>query len=75
MSHKDEVHIVLVPLADSVPWPHRVRRLLKFALRTCRLRCVLAEKLPDGHRSSQGTAGRVEQAKGTSGPPAGKDSS
>ena len=43
----DEVHLVFRPLRDAVPWPSRVRRLLKYALRSCNLRCVKVERLPE----------------------------
>jgi hypothetical protein len=75
MSPKDGIHITLVPLADAVAWPVRVRRLLKYALRVCRLRCVLAEQLLDGPANAQGAAGRIEQGNGTPGPPYGEEGS
>lgn len=43
----NEVRLVFRPLRDSVPWPNRVRHLLKFALRALKLRCVRVEGLPD----------------------------
>ena len=47
MSDKpDEVVLRFRSLPDSVPWPERVRQLLKYALRACRLRCIKVEGLP-----------------------------
>lgn len=43
---RNEIRLILRPLADSVPWPNRVRMLLKIALRAFRLRCVRVEELP-----------------------------
>lgn len=62
-----EVRLVFRPLADTVPWPHRVRRLLKFALRFCNLRCVRLENLPPQPAdavpgSAPGASGTVETA-------------
>lgn len=49
----DEVVLHFRPLADNVPWPHRVRRLLKYALRVCNLRCERIVNLPkDGSPAS-----------------------
>lgn len=42
----DEVVLRFRPLRDNVAWPARVRRLLKYALRACRLRCIRVEGLP-----------------------------
>ncbi|MHB1422132.1 MAG: hypothetical protein ACYC3I_02825 [Gemmataceae bacterium] len=42
----DEVVLRFRPLRDAVAWPHRVRRLLKYALRVCNLRCIRVEGLP-----------------------------
>jgi hypothetical protein len=46
VSNRDEIILRFRPLRDSVPWPHRVRRLLKYALRACNLRCEGIEHLP-----------------------------
>lgn len=43
----DEVVLRFRPLRDSMPWPQRVRRLLKYALRACKLRCERVEGLPE----------------------------
>lgn len=42
----DEVRLILRPLPGGVAWPHRVRMLLKYALRVCGMRCVRVEQLP-----------------------------
>ncbi len=44
--HKDEVILRFRPLRDAVPLPNRVRQLLKYALRTCKLKCERVEALP-----------------------------
>jgi hypothetical protein len=50
-----EIILRFRPLRDSVPWPHRVRRLLKVALRAFNLRCTRIEQLPaDGNESNEG---------------------
>jgi hypothetical protein len=41
--------LTLRPLPDAVPVEHRLRRLLKWALRAGRLRCLTVEALPEGH--------------------------
>ena len=38
--------VTLRAMPDAVPVPARVRRLLTYALRVCRLRCVSIEGLP-----------------------------
>jgi hypothetical protein len=50
---RDEVVLRFRPLADPVPWPHRVRQLLKYALRACNLRCVRVEGLPQEEMGDQ----------------------
>lgn len=42
-----EVVLRFRPLRDAVPLANRVRFLLKYALRTCNLRCVRVEGLPE----------------------------
>jgi hypothetical protein len=55
MSDGEKVRLVFRPLRDAVPWPARVRRLLKYALRACNLRCTCIEELPaDGAPRSVG---------------------
>jgi hypothetical protein len=38
--------LVLDELDDAAPWPVRLRAVLKFALRSCRFRCVSIKELP-----------------------------
>jgi hypothetical protein len=42
----EQVEVVLRALPDDVPFAVRLRALLKFALRSCRLRCVGLKDLP-----------------------------
>lgn len=44
--NRDEIRIILRPLADAVPWPNRLRMLLQIALRAFKLRCEKVEMLP-----------------------------
>jgi hypothetical protein len=45
-NEQSEIRLVFQPLRDAVPWSNRVRRLLKYALRACGLKCVRVEELP-----------------------------
>jgi hypothetical protein len=47
---QDREHVVITfaPMRHAVPVVVRVRRLLKFALRGCGLRCVSVDQLPTG---------------------------
>jgi hypothetical protein len=53
----NQVRLIFRPLRDSVPWPSRVRRLLRYALRACKLRCERVEGLPeiDSNREQEET--------------------
>jgi hypothetical protein len=50
------VALVFRPLPDDVPAGVRFRRLLRFALRTCKLRCIRLEELTDGPRDNEPVA-------------------
>jgi hypothetical protein len=41
------IKLIVKPEGDGPPVEHRVRRLLKYALRSCRLRCVDMAEEPD----------------------------
>lgn len=45
MTHKIKYRLILECQTDTVDPPIRLKRLLKFALRVCRLRCVEAKEL------------------------------
>ena len=62
-SPSDEVHLVFRPLPGSPLWPHRVRSLLKIALRVFRLCCVRVDGLPSDEEKAEAGA-----QKRTSGP-------
>jgi hypothetical protein len=50
MSVRERVRIELEELPDEVPFVQRVKRLLKFALRGCRLRAVAISWPPEPPR-------------------------
>jgi hypothetical protein len=54
LRHDSEIILTLAPAPDpdGVPVPVRVRRLLKYALRTCRLRCIRIRWIEEDERES-----------------------
>jgi hypothetical protein len=61
----EQVEITLRALPDAVPVAVRLRAVLKFALRSCRLRCLRVIDVPgdvradrEGDRSTESTCAR-----------------
>jgi len=65
------IALVLDELDDGVPWPIRLRALLKFALRFCRLKAVEVREAPGDARTMLEDATKTLEP--TAGPPGGSD--
>ena len=53
MADRNEIRLVFRPLPDAMPWPSRLRMLLKIALRVFRLKRERIEMLPTDSKKKQ----------------------
>jgi len=69
----DTVRIVFIGLRDDVPFAHRLRRVLKYALRAARLRALRVEDVVDGPMAGVARKPASDDARGLSGHGVGAD--
>jgi hypothetical protein len=62
-----DIRLTFRPLADDVPVPVRLRRLLKTALRQLRLKCTKVEDVPAGLPAVSGDCAAERKPEATAG--------